>query len=297
MRAVVIINPVSGRPRGGEHLLPKRLAVVERTARAAGVDVSTLVTSYQGHATELARSAAASGASVVVAWGGDGTVNEVANGLAFGPAALGIVPAGSGNGLGRELRLPLVPELALAAAFSGPVRSVDLGEVNGRHFVNVAGVGFDACVAGAFNRHRTGGWGLPRYVRLALGEARHYEPQRYHAIVDGRAVDVRALVIAIANSAQYGNGARIAPLARMDDGVLDMVVIEAAPVWRLICRSHRLFDGSIARAPGVQTLRLTDARISSDVPMAIHVDGEPLVPALEAWVRVHRGALRVVAPA
>lgn len=297
MRVAVIVNPVSGRHRGGERLLPDRLAAIARVARAAGVDVSALVTTHPGHATELARSAVASGATVVVAWGGDGTVNEVANGLAFSQVALGIVPAGSGNGLGRELRLSPVPERALAAALSGPVRPMDLGEVNGRLFVNVAGIGFDACVARAFNRDRTGGWGLPRYVRLALDEARRYEPQRYHASVGGTALDVRAMVIAIANSAQYGNGAKIAPLARVDDGVLDMVVVEAAEVWRLICRSRRLFDGSIGLARGVRTLQMTDATITSDEPMAIHVDGEPMAPVADARIRVHRGALLVVAPA
>ena len=174
---------------------------------------------------------------------------------------------------------------------------MDLGEVNGRIFVNVAGIGFDACVARVFNQQRTGGRGLPRYVRLALREARHYEPQRYRGTVDGTRIDVRALVIAVANSAQYGNGARIAPLARVDDGVLDMVVIEAAPVWRLVIGARRLFDGTIAKARGVRTLQMTDATISSDAPLAIHVDGEPLAPATEARVRIHRGALLVVAPA
>ncbi len=297
MRIAVIINPISGRRHDDERSLARHRGLIDRAARNAGAEVSVHVTTHAGHATELARTAAATGCAIVAAWGGDGTVNEVASGLAFSQSALAIVPAGSGNGLARELHLPVAPERALSTAFSSPVRTIDLGEVNDRIFVNVAGIGFDACVARAFNRRRTGGWGLPRYVGLALGEARHYEPQRYRASVNGASLDVRALVIAVANSAQYGNGARIAPLARIDDGVLDMVVIEAAEVWRLILRARRLFDGTVGSAPGVQTLRMTEATISCALPMEMHVDGEPLPPATDARIRIRPAALRVVAPA
>ena len=160
-----------------------------------------------------------------------------------------------------------------------------------------AGIGFDACVARAFNASRPGGWGLPRYVRLALREARHYVPQAYRVTRDGATTDVRAYVIAVANSAQYGNGARIAPHARMDDGMLDMMIVDVAPVWRLVLESRRLFTGGVAGARYVRATTLREAEIDSADPMPMHVDGEPIEPATHAIVRVHRDALRVISAA
>jgi YegS/Rv2252/BmrU family lipid kinase len=296
LHAEVIVNPVSGQRAGGDEV-SHRVATIEQAARRGGLDVTVHQTTHRGHATALAREAASRTAAVVVAWGGDGTVNEVAAGLAHSGTPLAIVPAGSGNGLARELMIPTSPGRALDVAFSGATRVVDLGELNGRYFVNVAGIGFDACVARAFNASRSGGWGLPRYVRLALREARHYVPQVYRVTVDGTAADVRAYVIAVANSAQYGNGARIAPHARMDDGVLDMVIVGVAPVWRLVLESRRLFTGAVAGARDVQTAPLREAEIASTEPMPMHVDGEPIEPATRAVVRVHRDALRVISAA
>jgi YegS/Rv2252/BmrU family lipid kinase len=296
MHAEVILNPVSGRHVGGDEGLRLRREAIEGAAQRAGVHATMRVTSHQGHALVLARDAASRGVPVVVAWGGDGTVNEVASGLAFTDTALGIVPAGSGNGLARQLGLPWAVDEALAVAFTGDARRIDLGELNDRLFVNVAGIGFDARVARAFNAERTSGWGLPRYVRLALREVGSYEPQTYHVTCDGLTVDVHAYVVAVANSAQYGNGARIAPHARIDDGVLDVVVVNVAPVWKLFLGARRLFDGSIARAREVRTLSLREGEIASATPMPIHVDGEPLDAVTHARVRVRRGALLVVSP-
>jgi YegS/Rv2252/BmrU family lipid kinase len=296
LHAEVIINPVSGQRAHGDAASSRR-AAIEDAARRAGVHVTVHQTTHRGHATTLARAAASRAAALVVAWGGDGTVNEVAAGLAHSGTPMAIVPAGSGNGLARELLIPTSPGRALDVAFSGASRVVDLGELNGRYFVNVAGIGFDACVARAFNAIRSGGWGLPRYVRLALREARSYVPQAYRVTRDGETSDVRAYVIAVANSAQYGNGARIAPHARMDDGLLDMVIVDVAPVWRLVLESRRLFTGAVAGTRYVETTTLREAAIDSLEPMPMHVDGEPIEPATHALVRVHRDALRVVSAA
>lgn len=295
VNATVIVNPVSGR-RAGAQRASFRREVIDRVARRAGVSATMVVTEGRGHATTLARAAAEAGVAVVVAWGGDGTVNEVAAGLAGTTSAMSIVPAGSGNGLARTLGMPWSPESALAVAFTRETTVVDLGELNGRIFVNVAGIGFDAAVARVFNAERTGGWGLPRYIAIALREARHYEPQTYRIAADGVPFDARAYVVAVANSAQYGNGARIAPRARMDDGQLDMVIVGVAPVWRMVLEARRLFDGSVADVPQVQTRTVREAEVTCQVPMALHVDGEPLEAATQAVVRIRPGALNVVRP-
>ncbi len=296
MHADVIINPVSGRHAGAGDAIRRRRALIDEAAQHAGVDVTVHETSHRGHATTLARDAASRASALVVAWGGDGTVNEVAAGLAGSDTAMAIVPAGSGNGLARELELPIDPPRALALAFARRSRVIDLGELNGRVFVNVGGIGFDACVARAFNASRSGGWGLPRYVRLALREARHYEPAVYRISGAFAPISARAYVVAVANSPQYGNGARIAPRARMDDGALDMVIVDDAPVWRLIVEARRLFTGSADVANYVRTNQLAEALIESDAPMPMHVDGESIDSDVRAVVRVRRGALHVVVP-
>ncbi len=171
-RALVVINPISG-----VRAYPGGVAEVElagRVLRQAGYDTRVTVTLGPGHATEVAGEAATTGTDLVVAWGGDGTMNEVARALAFGPVALAIVPAGSGNGLARDLGVPLEAEAALALAGTGRRRRIDAGEVNGQLFFNVAGVGLDARVAGAF-AERKGRRGLSRYVQVGARELLRYQ--------------------------------------------------------------------------------------------------------------------------
>src|SRR5881296_1381917 len=143
MPIAIIINPMSGaRSRAGA--IGGRVELARRVAAACGETADVFVTEQAGHARDLARTARAGGARLVVAWGGDGTVNEVASALAFGDVPLGIVPAGSGNGLARELHVSRRPEQAIAAALRAEARLIDVGEIEGQRFVNVAGIGFDA---------------------------------------------------------------------------------------------------------------------------------------------------------
>lgn len=159
----IIINPVSG---GGTLARAQRyaqLATAQLTAR--GEPGQVLLTERRGHGFELAQAAANRGDRLVIAWGGDGTVNEIASALANTATAVGIVPSGSGNGLARELGVPLAADAALAFALSGPIRQIDAGQLGGRWFFSIAGIGFDAHVALAFDRDQ-GRRGLHTYVRL-----------------------------------------------------------------------------------------------------------------------------------
>lgn len=164
--ALVVINPISGAGRadpGGAG----EVDLARGTLGRAGYDTAVVVTQGPGHATEAARGAVTRGVDLVVAWGGDGTMNEVARALAFGSTALALVPAGSGNGLARDLGVPLDPGRALAVAASGRRRRIDVGDVNGEYFFNVAGVGLDARIARAF-AERSGRRGRWRYARVGV---------------------------------------------------------------------------------------------------------------------------------
>jgi YegS/Rv2252/BmrU family lipid kinase len=290
--AAVIINPRAGGARARRVGPAERAALAERIGRRAGLLVRAVVTEARGHGVELARQALADGASLVVAWGGDGTVNEVASALAGSPVPLGIVPAGSGNGLARELGLSRNPEAALAAAFSANERRIDAGVLGGRVFVNVGGIGFDARIAARFDA-AGGRRGLFEYVRLTVRELWRYRPARYRIEHDGGQYRGAALIVAAANSRQYGNGAWIAPRARLDDGRLDLVIVESASPLGNLWRARRLFDRSLLEDRGVQTAQVTRVRVEADEPVELHVDGEPAGTAREVVVEVRPGALRV----
>jgi YegS/Rv2252/BmrU family lipid kinase len=250
-----------------------------------------------GHAAEVARAAVAGGAGVVCAWGGDGTVNEVARALVGAPVALAIVPAGSGNGLARELAIPRDPARALAVAVTGRERLIDVGEIDGRLFVNVAGLGLDAVVAARFNARPGGRRGLWPYLALALRELLRDRPREYAIRLD-RAPPFRAAarLVVCANGRQYGGGAVIAPAARVDDGRLDLVLIGPGPRLAALARAPRLFLGGVARSPGVRLSTFAAAEIAADAPIAFHADGECFTGGPVVSVRVRPGALRVRVP-
>jgi YegS/Rv2252/BmrU family lipid kinase len=283
--ATVVINPVAG---GRASLAPQRRAAIARDAlRRAGIDGRVVLTDSAGHGREIAHDALAAGSRRIVAWGGDGTVNEVAGELVGTDASLGIVRAGSGNGLARELGIPRRPEAALRAALTGPEHVIDTGEIDGRLFLNVAGIGFDARMALAFNALGTERRGRWRYSTTVLRAVFAYRAARYRIELDGEALDSQALLLAIANLPQYGSRAVIAPQAAPFDGLLDLVVVgDRGPLARagLV---PRLFDESIGKAAGVTTRTARKLVISSDGPIICHVDGEPFQAGhrLEAVVR------------
>jgi YegS/Rv2252/BmrU family lipid kinase len=294
-RIAVIINPISG--TGGRPDAARR-----RTEQAAsllashGVEAEIFVTERGRHGHDLATAAIRNGVSLVVAWGGDGTVNEVASALAFSSASLAVIPSGSGNGLARELAIPLEPAAAFACAVTGRTRVIDCGELDGRLFFNVAGLGLDARVAHEFAAHGLVRRGFSRYIEVAARELFTYQPNEHTIIADGELLRSRALIVALANARQYGNGALIAPNARIDDGKLDVVVVDARPVWQTLLQVPKLFSGRIAAAPGVTMRAAATIELTSSHPVVYHIDGEPFVGGASLTARAHAQALHVQVP-
>ena len=261
---------------------------------AAGVPHEAVFTERPGHGRELAEDLAGRGFSPVVACGGDGTINEVASALMHGGAVLGIVPGGSGNGLARELGISLRPEAAIATALHGRDRIIDVGELAGRPFVNLAGVGLPASVADLFAR--LAGRGLAGYVKATARQLVRYRGRRYTLVTGGRAIEQRALLVEVANGRQYGNGAVIAPRARLDDGLLDLVSVDPIGPARAVWGLWRLFNGTVDRHPYVHCSRVGGVTISADEPLLFHVDGEAVQGGCSLSAKVHPGALRVRVP-
>jgi diacylglycerol kinase (ATP) len=270
---VAIVNPLSGTgaTRG---VAEARVALLNARFDAARVRGSVHLTERRFHAGELARTAVAHGTKLVIAWGGDGTINEVGAALAGTGVVLGIIPAGSGNGFASELGLPRTPEAAIATALDGRDRPIDGGELGGRLFFNIAGIGFDAVVAEQFNLRTLGRRGMGPYVQIGLRETFRYRALRYRIRLDDERFESDALLIAFANGREYGNKIRLAPHAQMDDGKLEAMVVEdRGPLSRLWCGRH-LALGTADRAARVVKRSIETAEIDCDAEMPYHLDGE-----------------------
>ena len=265
---------------------------------ASGGDPSNVfITERAGHARDLAHAAIARGASTIVAWGGDGTMNEVGTAAAFTGAAVALVPSGSGNGLARELGIPVDPPAALDVALNGRDYVIDAGEIDGRLFFNVAGIGLDARVAHRFaSAQGVMRRGLSRYIRLTLQELFWGVSEELTITTPRASTTTSALLVAIANGRQYGNGAMVAPDARLDDGLLDVVVVEHRPPVVACLQLPLVFAGQIERLGGVTMEATEEVTISSAHPMVYHLDGEPIAGTLSIRARARAGALTIKAP-
>ena len=257
--------------------------------------MDVVVTQARGDARAFSQQARDRGIGLVIAWGGDGTINEVASALVRSDITLGIVPGGSGNGLARDLGIPLDARPALEVAATGGTRRIDSGRIDDHRFFNVAGVGLDALIARCIARPDARR-GLAGYARVTFSELPRYRPQRYDIERHGRSEPRRALFIALANSRQYGNGAQIAPAARLDDGQLDLVVVDAQPVWQILARIPDLFRGRLQPGRGVSMEKIAAAVIRAEHPIAFHADGEPWVGSSALTVTVEPASLIVRVP-
>jgi YegS/Rv2252/BmrU family lipid kinase len=285
-----ILNSRSGHIRRDPALAGRLRAFIARR----GLDATVVLTEAPRHATALARAAIDAGCSVVVAVGGDGTVNEVAPALVGTPVALGLVPLGSGNGLARDLGVPLRTADALEVLLNGRIRTIDVGCANDRLFFCAMGAGFDADLVERFNRCQRRG--LATYLRLGVLLWWRQRPERFVVHTGDARLELTALLVAVANAAQFGNNARIAPGARVDDGVLDLVAVPPATLRNALPLVWRLFMGTLDRHPQVRRLRGPRFTIERAQPGLFHTDGEIGPPAARIEISVRPAALRVLVP-
>lgn len=286
-----VVNPCSGHNRRRPWLAQ---AIRDFAARHS-LEAQVVVTEGPHHATELAQTAAREGFTLVAAVGGDGTMNEVAQGLIGTPTALAIVPCGSGNGLALHLGLPRALDTALSLIRTGGrLVPIDTGTLNELPFCNAMGLGFDAEISRRFNRLTRRG--LPAYLRTGWTALRELRPEKVAITANGRRYEVEALVVTVANSDQYGNNARIAPGARVNDGQLDLVVVKPMGLFRLACAVPRLFLGSIDRVPAIMRVQASEFVIERAAPGVVHTDGETHDAPARLVVRAQPGSLRVLVP-
>jgi diacylglycerol kinase (ATP) len=299
MKALVVINPIAG--PGRTKTLGACVELATTIFQSHHIETDVLVTQGPDDAYRFSREAVHTGFGLVAAWGGDGTVNGCASAVAGTGVPLAIIPGGSGNGLARDLNIPLNATKALHIAATGGVRSIDAGDLHGSLFFNVAGVGFDARIAdrlAAPGARR----GLLGYIQATIGELRGYEPGRYSIHdafdVDGTAltpdiIDRPALFIALANSRQYGNGAQIAPQALLDDGMIEIVVVEPQSGFSIMRQVPAFFRGTLREGPGLLMRSAASMEIACSHPIRFHVDGEPREGPNSIRLRTRRHALSI----
>ncbi|HXF47660.1 MAG TPA: diacylglycerol kinase family protein [Burkholderiaceae bacterium] len=295
VQALVIINPISGRRRRGREI-DADAALAREVLGRHHIDADVRGTTQPGDAKRFAAEAVASGCGLVVAWGGDGTVNETAAALARTGVPLAIVPAGSGNGLATDLRIPFDVRAALELAATGRTLAIDAGQVDDCLFFNIGGVGVDAVIAARFADRAPSRRGFAGYLQLSTAELLRYQCQTYEITIDGRVSTHRALLVAFANGRQYGNRMLIAPGARLDDGLLEVVIVEELSLLNIAWRLPSLFRGTLKSGGGVTMSAAQTLRVSSSGPIPYHVDGEPRLGGRELRVHTHRGVLLVRAP-
>lgn len=270
-RVAFIINPVSGRRGSGAPEGQRRATLAQQALDRTGVEGTIRITEGPRHALQLSQAFHHEGVGRVVAWGGDGTINEVAGPLVGTTTALGIIPAGSGDGIACSLGLPLTTERALEMALIGAVGPIDVGFLGARHFLNVGGIGFDAAVGRAFNaRRKRGGLG---YLTGGLSMAWTYRCVPYQLTLDEEVMSGEHFVVVFANGREYGNHVVIAPDADPRDGKLDVLVVADGSPLRQFWRARRLLVRQRSPAEGLYRTRVTAATVSGDA-LVCHVDGE-----------------------
>lgn len=285
-RLTLIINPISGTlsKKGVARWVPEHL-------RRMGFDVDVEFTRCPGDATRIAREAADAGAFGVLACGGDGTVNEVATGLIGTDTALGILPAGSGNGLARHIGIPIDIRRSLRIIGESHIEACDYGTVNGRPFFCTFGVGFDAAVSHRFSlKHRRG---LMTYISSAIDEFIQYHPQAYRIIVDGTVMTERAFLVVVCNASQYGNNAFIAPAASIRDGMLDVTIVHEGNFVTHALSGLEMMTGVIGNHGKIRTFRTNHLRIERDDATVTHIDGDPAELPRNLDIECHPHALKV----
>jgi len=241
------------------------------TCQSNNIECTIEFTAGRGHAIELARSASAKGFQRVVAVGGDGTSNEVAQGLIHTELPMGIVPRGSGNGLARHLGIPLNTSDAIRKLFQSEILAMDTFTVNGKLSLNVSGIGFDGHVTNLFGIKSTRG--LLGYVMLTVQEFLRFREFETQLFIDGTSFTRQAFIVAIANSSQYGNNAKIAPSASVRDGLLHVNVVRKVPLLR-IDFLYSFFNGNLGKSRFCEIMETKSLSLKTNKPIYYHVDGE-----------------------
>ena len=296
----VIVNPTAANGKVGK-LWPD----VEDFLRSQEMPFSFVFTEYPRHAISLAREAVEKGARCIIAFGGDGTLNEVLNGMLYqGPRddlILGVIPGGTGADFAKTLGLPREPISACRHLIEGKTRCIDLGEIEcfrdgkpeRRYFINVAGLGFDAEVAERTNRAPKILGGTVPYLASLVISLIAYRKKKMTLLLDGHTIEQKAYMVAVAIGQYFGGGMHIAPNASPDDGLFDVVVVGDTTKLDFLKSVPRVYKGTHLDHPKVDSYRASHVEVQTDEKVFIQAEGE-LVGTAPAVFRMHHKAVKLL---
>lgn len=282
-----IINPISGGKK--KQQLP---ALIDVCLDRAKFKPSYRFTTHIGHAAEIAEEAITEDFDVIVAVGGDGTINEVAAKVMQANKILGIIPFGSGNGFARSLKIPMNTKKAVQVINKFQQEVIDCAKLNDKYFFNMAGVGFDARISSAFANNKSRG--LMGYIEMGLKEVFNYQAQHYQLEIDNVPYAKDAFIISIANSSQYGNNIHISPKSSLTDGVLEVCIVKPFPLYQLPILALQMLRAKTHRSKMVEIIEGKEIKITRTKDDAVHVDGEPFLMGKELMITIIPKALTVI---
>ena len=288
-KTVVVVNPISGvgKQKKIENLLKENL-------NQDLFDYTVRYTEHIHHGTEIAREAVDQGYHCVVAVGGDGSVNDVAQGLKDSGVTMGIIPCGSGNGLARSLKIPLSPASAIKLLNQRNEHFIDSIVINDKYIsVNAAGVGFDAYIARLMKAAKTRGFAA--YTNLILREYASYQSNSYRLTVDGRTLERSAWFIAVANGRQFGYNLSVAPKANLSDGLIDISIIDKIPLDHILITAPMAFMNLLDHSQHAEMFRAKELVIEGNVHKWVNIDGEGENLGKELHFVNHPGSVKIFA--
>ncbi|MEY2800389.1 MAG: hypothetical protein RI934_1377 [Bacteroidota bacterium] len=289
IKIAFIINPIAG-GKNKFHFSQ----TIEKVLDLSKFEYQIIQTERVNHAFDLTKIAIQEGAKIVVAVGGDGTINEIAAALVGTQTKLAIIPFGSGNGLARALKIPMNTSKALSIINQTNSDLIDVAKLNDNFFFNMSGLGFDAHISHVFSKDKKRG--LLGYIKATFRELKNYQSENYQINIDGKLINERAFILSIANSSQYGNEAHIAPRAQLHDGLLDLIIVKPFPLILMPIMAFRLFTKSADRSKYLISLQGKSIQISNNKKSVIHLDGEAKLINENINISIQPLALNVIVP-
>jgi len=287
LKTKFIINPISG--TGKQIEIERNISsLVDKNIFNYDIEY----TKKANHATEISSNAVKENYDLIVAVGGDGTVSECASALIGSQTALAIVPCGSGNGFAYNFNIKRKVTEALIQLNKNKIRYIDSCTANNLSFVNVSGIGFDAHIASLFANTKKRGFFS--YIKLTIKEL-FYKPKKYKIHYENKIREVDAFAIVFANASQYGNDAKIAPLAKVDDGLIDFVIIKSFPNWQVPLFLLDVLRGKTHLNKNVEIIKTKKMLIESDFPR-VHLDGEIKNLNNPIDIRIHNQNFKIFVP-
>jgi diacylglycerol kinase (ATP) len=288
-KILFVVNPISG--HGRQKMIEE---LIDGHLDKTKYDPTILQTTGPGHASVLSQDAVREGFDIVVAVGGDGTVNEVGQALVGTSASMAIIPTGSGNGLARHLKIPFDVRKAIEVINRCNIKKIDTATVNDKAFLSVAGVGYDAYVARKFAK--AGKRGFVTYFRIVSREYPMYRPRKYEIEIDGNKIIRRALLVTFANSSQFGNNTSIDPGASLDDGYIDVCIVRRIPLLLLPFYAPMLFIKTFHKTHYIEIIKAKSVTVKRKKGKAIHFDGDPYKMGKTLEMKINPLSLNIIVP-